>query len=522
MGITALLLVAIGLGVLRLLLQAVISVIPARITTELQAHLRQDVFDGFSSAAWSEQSRDREGHLQEYLTNQITYATNGAVQATILIVAVTTLAVLILVALALNPVAAMVVLATTTALFFLLRPLSSLGSRYSRALSRASLSYAGGVNEAVRLAEETKVFGVSKAQRQRMRRLVAGLYLPVQRTQLLARLVPGIYQSLIYLLLAGALAIVHAAQTGHIAALGAVVLLLVRAGSYGQQAQGGYQGVRQALPYLERVEQAQARYRASIPAPGFRPLHGVHEIRFDRVSFAYEPGQPVLSNLSFGVVGREAVGIVGPTGAGKSTLVQILLGLREPSSGRYLVNDTLASEFRREDWEKVIAYLPQEPRLLHASVAENIRFLRDLSPDAVESAARLAGIHEEVIRWPHGYETIVGPRADAVSGGQQQRICLARALATHPQVLVLDEPTSALDPQTEVLIQESLAALKRELTLFIVAHRMSTLSICDRVMVIVDGQLQAFDTSHALVESSAYFRSASNLSMGTASRSALP
>ena len=116
--------------------------------------------------------------------------------------------------------------------------------------------------------------------------------------------------------------------------------------------------------------------------------------------------------------------------------------------------------------------------------------------------------------WPKGYETIVGPRADAVSGGQQQRICLARALAARPGLLILDEPTSALDPHSETLIQESLTALSNELTLFIIAHRMSTLDICDRVMVIVDGRLVAFDTKAELQRTNPYYRSASLIAAG--------
>jgi ATP-binding cassette subfamily B protein len=118
--------------------------------------------------------------------------------------------------------------------------------------------------------------------------------------------------------------------------------------------------------------------------------------------------------------------------------------------------------------------------------------------------------------WREGYETVVGPRADAVSGGQQQRICLARALAGSPEVLVLDEPTSALDPQSEKLISESLTSLRHELTLFIVAHRMSTLEMCDRVMVIVDGRLVAFDTKALLESENSYYRVASALA-GTSS-----
>jgi ATP-binding cassette subfamily B protein len=159
--------------------------------------------------------------------------------------------------------------------------------------------------------------------------------------------------------------------------------------------------------------------------------------------------------------------------------------------------------------------VPQEPRLLHATVAENVRFDRELDQPAIERAARLAHIHDEIMSWERGYETVVGPRADAVSGGQQQRLCLARALAATPEVLVLDEPTSALDPKSESRIQESLNELKDELTLFIIAHRMSTLDICDRVMVIMGGRLVAFDTIEALRENNAYYRSASAIAAGT-------
>ncbi len=218
----------------------------------------------------------------------------------------------------------------------------------------------------------------------------------------------------------------------------------------------------------------------------------------------------MLSNISFAVTAGETVGVVGPSGTGKSTLVQILLGLRRPDSGAYLVNGDPAEEFSREDWHRKIAYVPQEPRLLHASVADNVRFFRQIDDETVEHATRLAGIHDDVMGWPEGYDTIIGPRADAVSGGQQQRICLARALAAEPRILVLDEPTSALDPNAEALIQRSLVGLRGSLTLFIVAHRMSTLDICGRVMVIVDGRLESFDTLTALKKKSPYYRSATN------------
>ena len=470
------------------------------------------MFAAFTRAAWTEQARDREGYLQEILTSQVTNATVGVLQATQLLVALFTFLVLVGSALVLNVLAAVVVLVAAGGLFAALRPLSILGSRQAGATSRASIAYAGGVSESVRVAEEMHVFGVDSAQRTRSERLVAAVQTPFFHMQVLGRLAPGVYQSLIYLLVIVALLILHTSGIGHVASLGAVVLLLVRAGTYGQQIQGSHQAVRQALPYLERVQDAGRRYDENRTIAGSRHIEKVRTVAFEAVSYAYEPGRPVLLDVDFEVLAEHAIGIVGPSGAGKSTLVQILLGLRLPDRGRYLINDVSAQEVAPADWHSLVAYVPQEPHLLHASVADNIRFLREFDEARVEQAARLAGVHDEIVHWPEGYDTIVGPRADAISGGQQQRICLARALIGEPQLLILDEPTSALDPHSEALIQRSLTGLKRQLTLFIVAHRMSTLDVCDQVMVLIDGRVQAFDAADRVRGTSSYYRSALALS----------
>jgi ABC-type multidrug transport system fused ATPase/permease subunit len=506
-----------ALTVARLILQAPVSVLPARIAADVQAGLRQDLFGAFTRASWAVQSRDREGHLQELLTNQVAQASGGALQATTLVTATLTLAVLVVSAMLLNVVAAAVVLTAAVMLFVLLRPLNQLGGRQSRALSQAQMNYASGVGEATRVAEETRVFGVAAAQRQQVGHLIGVARDLYFRTQLLGRMVPNLYQSFIYMIVVLGLAALYAANAGHVATLGAVVLLLVRAGTYGQQVQGSYQFVRQALPYVDRIEAAERNYASSMPAAGTRSLTKVSSLAFDNVSYAYVPGRNVLSDISFEVAGGEAIGIVGPSGAGKSTLVQILLQLRVADRGRYVVNGEDAAEFVADDWYARVAYVPQEPHLLHASVADNIRYFRPLDAAAVERAARLARIHDDIVTWSNGYETIVGPRADAVSGGQQQRICIARALAAQPDVVVLDEPTSALDPLSESRLQESLRELTGTLTLFIIAHRMSTITICDRVMVVADGRVEAFDTVARLKRHNAYYRYVSTLTTGTAS-----
>lgn len=148
---------------------------------------------------------------------------------------------------------------------------------------------------------------------------------------------------------------------------------------------------------------------------------------------------------------------------------------------------------------------------MHASVGDNIRFMRELDDRAVERAARLAHIHDEVVSWPEGYDTIVGQRADGVSGGQRQRISLARALAAAPDLLVLDEPTSALDLGSEARIQASLARLRGRLTIFVVSHRLSTLAMCDRIVVLRGGRVDAIGTTDDLERSNAFYRRAAAL-----------
>jgi ABC-type multidrug transport system fused ATPase/permease subunit len=213
------------------------------------------------------------------MTSQVLQATGGALQATQLVVAAFSFLVLMASALALNAVAAMVILVAAVSLFALLRPMNSLGARRARELSHAQLEYAGGISEASRLAEETQVFGVAAALNRRV----------------------GRYQSAIYLILVGGLAALYSEGSGHFAALGAVILLIVRAGTYGQQVQGSYQGLRQSLPFIERLQEAARRYAESSPLDGGLPLPGVQTLAFEEVSFAYRAGRPVLRGLSFEV-----------------------------------------------------------------------------------------------------------------------------------------------------------------------------------------------------------------------------
>jgi ATP-binding cassette, subfamily B, bacterial len=511
-----LIVIAFAIALARIpLLQVPATILPTRIGTDVGARIRLDLFNAFSHASWEVQSRDREGQMQETLTNQAGQASQSVGNLLGFINSTLTFTVLLASAIALNLFAALIVLALAVSMFALLRPLRGLGVRKARAWSLAQVNYATGVAESIRVAEEAHVFGAGAAQRRGNDARVSTVRRLLFQTQLLSQIGANISEAIVYMLLLGGLFVLHSQGDSHVGALGAVVLILVRASTSGQNIQSAYQGLVQSMPFLERTQEAERRYRESVPVAGTVALGRIETLAFEGVGYSYRVGVPVLSDVSFGVDGGEVIGVIGPSGAGKSTLVQLLLRLRAPGEGRYLVNGVPAQEILQDDWHRRVAYVPQEPRLLHASVAENIRFFRDIDDQTVEHAGRLARIHEDIVGWKDGYDTIVGPRADAVSGGQQQRICLARALVAQPELLVLDEPTSALDPTSESLIQESLTGLKQhDLTLFIVAHRMSTLNICDRVMIITDGRLAGFDTIDSLEAHNDYYRSASRLAAG--------
>jgi len=503
--------IALVMAAVRMGLQMVIAWLPARIGADVLARLRHDLFAAYTRASWSATADDSEGSLQELMTGQVMQAASAANSAVSAVSAAIMLLSLVAAAFFLNSIAAVAVLVSSGLMFVLLKPFTRRGRNAGFEISSASMSHAGAVNESVFLAEETKVFGTGEAQRARVDAEIERTRAAFFHYQLTNRLVQTIYQSAVIFLIVGGLGILDLANAGNVAALGAIVLILVRASTYGQLLQGSYHQLVQIQPYLERLIRATDRYADSAPVDRGVSLPAIETLTFEKVSYSYGRGQSVLHELSFAVPAGEAVGVVGPSGAGKSTMVQILLRLRSPMSGAYLVNGEPIDTFAHADWHRRVAYVPQEPRLLRASAADNIRFARELSLEEVVHAAKLAHIHDEIEALPDGYDTIIGHRADAVSGGQRQRICLARALASRPDVLILDEPTSSLDSYSEAAIQESLGMLVGELTLFVVAHRRSLLTICDRILILVDGRLQAFAPAETLSVSNEFFMGASAL-----------
>ena len=220
-------------------------------------------------------------------------------------------------------------------------------------------------------------------------------------------------------------------------------------------------------------------------------------IHFHHVDFSYTAGKPVFQNLNIRIQPGEKVGLVGFSGSGKSSLLNLMLRLFEPQSGSILIDEQDIQSVSQESLRANVAMIPQDPMLFHRTLMENIRYGRlEASDEEVITAAKQAHAHEFVIETEDGYDSLVGERGVKLSGGQRQRVALARAILKDTPILLLDEATSALDSVTERHIQESLNSLMQDKTVMVIAHRLSTLAHLDRILVFYDGKIVE-DGNHA-------------------------
>ena len=230
------------------------------------------------------------------------------------------------------------------------------------------------------------------------------------------------------------------------------------------------------------------------------------EIAFNEVSFAYEE-ESVLKQVTVKASQGEVIGIVGPSGAGKTSFINLLLRFYDPTEGGVLMDGNDLRTIRQEDLRDAIAFVPQEPLLFNASVRENILVGRpDATEDEIYQAAGQARAHDFITAMEDGYETVIGEKGARLSGGQRQRLALARAFLRRAPILVLDEAASALDSENEALVQQALVELAKNRTVFIIAHRFSTLSIVDRILVFESGEIVGDGTNEELEKNCALYR----------------
>jgi subfamily B ATP-binding cassette protein MsbA len=259
-------------------------------------------------------------------------------------------------------------------------------------------------------------------------------------------------------------------------------------------------GVERVRAILEANDVIEERGDAREP----QPLKG--EIKFENVAFAYNKDAPVLTDVNFEIKAGQMVGVVGPTGGGKSTIVSLIPRFYDPSAGKVSVDGVDIRDYKIHGLRNQIAYVLQETVLFRGTVAENIAYGRgSATRDEIVEAAKLANADEFIAKMPHGYDTMVGDRGDTLSGGQRQRIGIARALIRNNPILILDEPTAALDTESEQLVMEALERLMKGRTVITIAHRLSTIRNSDKIVVLKGGVVAEEGTHDELMAKSGVY-----------------
>jgi ATP-binding cassette, subfamily B, bacterial len=418
-----------------------------------------------------------------------------AVQSVIsLITAVSTVGAMLYVTYRIDPALALIALAVSPPILVVarvFRPRMREISREVKALESSGLSV---VQEVLTGLRVVKAFGQEDREHERF----SGRFGEGMRARIRLVLVQGVYALLIAtvigaggaaVLFVGVRKVQHGAITlgdlllvmGYLTQLYAPLKMMARkAGSL--------------QTYLASAERAFAILDESPDVPQRRDAQPLRRaaggVEFRDVSFAYEDARPVLHDVSFAVEPGERVGIAGPTGAGKSTLMNLLTRFYDPTAGRVLLDGIDLREYKVADLRNQFGIVLQEPILFSTSIAENISYARpDASEAEIEAAAAAANAHDFIAALPDGYGTLVGERGMRLSGGERQRISLARAFLKDAPILILDEPTSSVDVKTEAAIMEAMERLMRGRTSFMIAHRLSTLDVCERRLEIDHGRL---------------------------------
>lgn len=297
-------------------------------------------------------------------------------------------------------------------------------------------------------------------------------------------------------------------------ALAAVIYLIQRIFVYIQQLQSNLHTISESIPYLQGIiAYEDLAVQKEEMSGGLKFFNFQQSLEFKKVGFNYEGGGKILEELNLKIKKGEMIGLIGPSGAGKTTVVDLILRLFNPTGGEILLDGKDIAQIDLTSWRENIGYVAQDIYLKNDTIAANIKFYDEtISDEQMIEAARMANSYEFINECPEKFKTMVGERGVQLSAGQRQRIIIARVLARRPQILILDEATSALDNESETQIQKVIENLKNKVTVLIIAHRLSTIINSDRLLVLDNGKIVEEGIPRALLENKeSYFYRAYNI-----------
>lgn len=481
----------IALAVVAAALHLMTATNASRLSAEVLANARRRGYRAHIRARWARQQGERQGSLQETMGMANSVSESAQVMADVITSALMIFTILAI-ALTISAVAVGAVVVFAIVLTFLLRPLGRRVRRESRIAANESVLLSEKIGEVTLVSRELRAFGVFDSVGVELDTLNEKSAQARRRAMFLSRYVWLLHSDIVVLFLVIAVSVVYGSRTSQFVGISTVAILVARALSSANQLQQSRSRLDELGPVVELFNDRVSALEAERVEYGETELRSMSTLRLDGVSHEYKPGVRALDSVSLEIAMGESVGLIGPSGAGKTTLIEIASRLRTATSGSIAVDGHDINDFTEESWSGQVALVPQEPHLIEGSVRDNIRFHRDwITDDAIVAAAEAAHVRHEIERLPEGFDTLLGPHGTGVSVGQKQRIAIARALAGQPSMLVLDEPTSALDPRSERMLRATLDDLHGSVAMVMVTHRMSTVDICDRLVVVDAGKIVA-------------------------------
>ena len=458
---------------------------------EYEERIRRDVFSKTLNATWPFLLKQKSGYLERIMVNDVAIGASIILRVTNLVLLVTSLLMYLAVALTISSFITSVTLVIGAVLFFAFHPFLERIRQIAKIMAKAEKNTAHHINEALGGAKIVKSFGVEPNIIQKSRKYFQLLKEVRVKTDFFRYILGQAFEpvGIVFIVL---LFVFYQRFPGfNIVSFAAIVYLIEKMFVYLQAAQGELYTINQAAPYLK----AFADFRTSAEEnkeinDGRNPFIFKEDLRFNDVEFSYMEDRKILSGINFSVNKGEMVGLVGPSGAGKTTIVDLLLRLFNPSSGDILVDGKKIKEIDLVDWRGNIRYVSQDVFLLNDTIDNNIRFFDEsISHKDIIEASKMANVYDFINSLSQGFNTVIGERGVMLSGGERQRIALSRALVKIPSLLILDEATSSLDSESELLIQQAIENLRGKTTVIIIAHRLSTVTNCDKLVVLDEGKI---------------------------------
>lgn len=507
-NLTFLLLFIVLMFILKAATMATFVYIKIKINVDYAERTRDELFRTTLASSWGHLLNQKLGHLEMILMNDVTRGAHMLQLISSFIMITTGLTMYVVVALNISVSITLLTLALGGVFFLLFKPLMyrTRMAAYQTAVMNKDVNHY--VSENVLGAKTVKSMFAGSAVAQkgseyfsRLKELNRTVFMLSNISSILVQPVSLIFICIVFV-------VSYQSPDFSFAVLVAIVYLIQQMFQYIQQIQGNLHATNEAVPYLKSVlEHQENSLRAAEIDSGHARFSFERSLDFKNISFAYVKGLEVLKNVSFSIHRGEMVGLIGRSGGGKTTIVDLLLRLFNPISGAIMLDGRDFTEISVGEWRKNVGYVSQDIFLMNDTIANNIRFYNNgLTDKDIETAAKMANIYDFIQTCPDGFETVIGERGVMLSAGQRQRIIIARVLARNPKILILDEATSALDNESEAKIQKVIENLKRKITVLAVAHRLSTIKNADRLLVLENGKITETGTPEELLsDKQSYF-----------------